>query len=123
MSRAAAIVVGIVLLAAGALKLRDERWPEAARALGTPRVLVPAVAPAELVLGGLLAAGVAPRVTGTLAAALFAVFTVALVRVLRRGDAPVCSCFGSWSARPVSWRSVGRNVALTALAVFAAAGS
>jgi hypothetical protein len=41
-----------------------------------------------------------------------------LVR-LDDGVRPPCACFGAWSARPVSWWSVGRNVALGVLALVA----
>jgi hypothetical protein len=97
----ARIVLGVVFLAAGALKLRDPGWPAAASALGTPAWMVPVVGPAEIVVGALLAAGVAPPWPAVAALAMLAAFTAALARVLLSGARPVCACFGRVSARPV----------------------
>ncbi len=56
------------------------------------------------------------------AAALMLVFSVAIVRAMGRGERPDCNCFGQVHARPVGWGTVGRNVAIGAVAVVLAAG-
>ncbi len=53
---------------------------------------------------------------------LLGAFTVAMARTLRRGQAPVCRCFGSLSERPISSDTIIRNTALGALAVVSAVG-
>ena len=110
-----------MLLASGALKLRDPSWPGAARAMGAPRWSVPFVAPAEIVLGAGLAAGVAEPWPAWLALALLVVFSLALLRVLRRpvAERPACACFGRWSSKPVGAGSLLRNAVLIALTVAA----
>ena len=47
-------------------------------------------------------------------------FTTLLAMRLAHGERPPCACFGSWSAKPLSWRHVARNAALIAVAVVAA---
>ncbi|MDP9388675.1 MAG: DoxX family membrane protein, partial [Actinomycetota bacterium] len=58
MSGGARVAVGVVLLVAGAAKLRQPAWPATARAFGAPPWLVPALPWVEVVLGALLVAGV-----------------------------------------------------------------
>lgn len=118
MSVAARIALGAVFLLAGALKLRDHSWPAAAMTLGAPRQIVRLIAPAEIALGALLVAGVAAPVPSLLAELALAVFTIAILRAMRRplSERPVCACFGRWSARPVGSSSVVRNLILLALA-------
>ena len=115
----ARIVLGALLLASGALKLRDPSWPGAARAMGAPRWSVPFVAPLEIVLGAGLAAGVAEPWPAWLALALLVAFSAALTRVLRRPreERPACACFGRWSSKPVGAGSLLRNGLLAGLAV------
>ncbi len=120
MSRVAAVIVGLVFLASGALKARDPGWPAAAGALGTPALFVPFVAPVELALGALMVVGLWQRPVAMAALVLLLAFTAVLARALSQDEAPVCACFGSWSARPISARSVARNVAFMALAAVAA---
>jgi peroxiredoxin/uncharacterized membrane protein YphA (DoxX/SURF4 family) len=52
--------------------------------------------------------------------ALLAVFVVGLTRVLRRGKAPDCHCFGQLHSKPASWETVARNLALAAPAAYIA---
>lgn len=106
----ARVVVGAVLLVAGAAKLADR----------TPRRVSPLVPWAELVLGALLVVGLGDRWPSVAAAALFAAFTVVVLRRLRAGDTAPCGCFGELSRRPVGVGTVVRNVVLTALAVVGA---
>ena len=101
----ARIAVGVVLLVAGAAKLA-ERPSRAPRAL--PWV--------ELLLGGLLVAGVGGRATAVPAFVLLAVFTVVVWQRLQSGDTAPCGCFGELSRRPVGYGTVARNLVLLALA-------
>ena len=43
---------------------------------------------------------------------LLALFVVGLTRVLRRGEAPDCHCFGQVHSKPASWATVARNFVL-----------
>lgn len=71
----------------------------------------------EIVLGLMLIFRLATAVAGAASLILLVVFTASLGRVLASGQRPPCLCFGSSRARPVSWRSMVRNVVLIALAV------
>jgi hypothetical protein len=57
------------------------------------------------------------------AAMLLIVFTLVLVRALRRGTTTPCNCFGMLQTRALSWKAVLRNVVLLALAVLAIGGN
>ena len=49
---------------------------------------------------------------------LLALFVVALTRVLRRGEAPDCHCFGQLHSKPASWMTVARNLMLALPAAY-----
>jgi peroxiredoxin/uncharacterized membrane protein YphA (DoxX/SURF4 family) len=51
---------------------------------------------------------------------LLALFVVGLTRVLRRGEAPDCHCFGQLHSKPASWTTVARNVVLAIPAAYVA---
>jgi peroxiredoxin len=51
---------------------------------------------------------------------LLALFVVALTRVLRRGEAPDCHCFGQVHSKPASWVTVARNLVLALPAAYVA---
>jgi peroxiredoxin/uncharacterized membrane protein YphA (DoxX/SURF4 family) len=51
---------------------------------------------------------------------LLASFVVGLTRVLRRGDAPDCHCFGQVHSKPASWATVARNFVLALPAAYVA---
>ena len=116
MQTAAALALGLVFLASGALKIRDPSWPEAARVLGAPSPIIPLIAPLELGLGALLVVGLTRRPVAIGAFALLVVFTAVLLKAIRAGDRPVCACFGVFSARPIGAGPVIRNVVLLVLA-------
>lgn len=120
---AAAAVVGVTFVVAGASKLANRNaWIVQARGLGAPEW---AIAPApwfELVVGALLVAQVARRVTAVVAIVLLMVFTIMILAKLRRGERPPCACFGAWSSKPIGAGHVVRNLALTVLAAVAVAG-
>jgi peroxiredoxin/uncharacterized membrane protein YphA (DoxX/SURF4 family) len=49
---------------------------------------------------------------------LLALFVVGLTRVLRRGEAPDCHCFGQLHSKPASWTTVARNLVLAIPAAY-----
>jgi hypothetical protein len=51
---------------------------------------------------------------------LLALFVVGLTRVLRRGEAPDCHCFGQLHYQPPSWVTVARNLVLALPAAYVA---
>lgn len=112
----ARIAIGLVLLASGALKVRDNRWPDAAARFGLPRALALVLPWLEIVLGALLVAQIGGQWTALAALVLLAVFTAAVARHVVRGDEVPCACFGSLSAKPVSWGTIARNLVFIALA-------
>lgn len=115
----ARLVVGAVLLLAGAMKLRDPAWPATAQGFGVPGPVVPLVPVAELVLGALLLVGFGGPVPALLALGLLAAVTALVTVRVRAGDQSPCGCFGATSAGPVTWATVARNLALVALAATA----
>lgn len=117
----ARLALGVVLLAAGAGKLRQPAWPATAAAFGAPGWLVPVLPWMELVVGGLLAAGVGHPWTALAAGGLIAGFTAAVALRLARGEAVPCGCFGETSPQPVGADTLVRNGVLLALAAAAAA--
>lgn len=116
----ASIIVGVAFLAAGGAKIAaGPAWPTQARALGTPAVLIPFVPWLEIVIGALLCAQVGRPIVAAIAAAMLLAFSGLLVLRLAQGRRPPCACFGSWSAKPLSWRHVARNAVLLAAAIVA----
>ncbi|MDP8991555.1 MAG: hypothetical protein M3N31_00600 [Actinomycetota bacterium] len=110
------VAVGTVLLLAGAFKLGQRAWPQAAAEFGAPRWVIAVLPWAELVLGGLLMAQVGGRWTAGVACALLGVFTVAVaIRLRLRQDVP-CGCFGEASSEAVGVDTLVRNLLLTAAA-------
>lgn len=113
-----AFVVGAVLVVAGASKVAaGARWPHEARALGVPTIgplamVAPIVPWWELIVGASLAAGLFRPWPAIAAVVTLVAFSALLMRVLRRGEHPPCACFGAWSAAPLGWRHVARNVGL-----------
>lgn len=87
---------------------------------GIPIPWVPAVAwglPA--VEAGVAIAVLPPRTAAgaaLVAILLLGMFTGAVVRLLRHGKRPVCSCFGAGSAAPIGRGTVFRNIVLILLA-------
>ena len=109
-------LVGLVLLAAGALKARDKTWPATARRFGLPRFAAVALPWLEVVLGALLVAQFGGRIMALAALALLVAFTAVVAqRVARHDDAP-CACFGALSTGPITNATLARNAVLVALA-------
>lgn len=113
-------IVGIVFVLAGATKVaHGDDWPHQALALGCPRALAVCVPWAEIVIGAILIVGLFEPGGAIAAGLLLVAFTVLIIAQLGRGRHPQCACFGAWSAAPLGWRHVIRNVVLIACAVFA----
>ncbi len=93
------IVLAAVFLLAALAKLASMRrtWARV-RLFGIPDALARPVAVAlpitELVIAVLLIPEVTARAGGVLAAVALLVFAAAIVRLLARGEAPDCNCFG-----------------------------
>ena len=113
------VTIGVVMLWAGALKLRDPAWRPAARAMGVPDLVVGFVAPAEIILGAMAVAGVVKPVTMVAILLMLIGFTIVLIGVMGDPERPSCACFGRWSNGPIGWTSVARNVGLVGLGVVA----
>ncbi|WP_216912452.1 MauE/DoxX family redox-associated membrane protein [Nocardia noduli] len=125
--------IGAVLVLAGVPKVGDRA--RMTRAVRGYRLLPDSFAPVvgaglpwlEIVLGVALVLGVAPRITGAVAAALFAAFFVALTVNLVRGRRDLdCGCFafgaGAEEIAHIGWWHASRAAAL-AIAAAVVAGS
>jgi hypothetical protein len=118
---AVSIVVGAALLLAGGAKVAaGAAWPQQARALGAPEPAIVMVPWIEITVGALLCVHVARPIPALIAGALLVSFTALLVTRLVKGERPACACFGSWSARPLGWRHLVRNLVLIVLSILAA---
>ena len=116
----AAIVVGAAFLLAGGAKIAaGPSWPVQATTLGAPSVVIPIVPWTEIVVGALLCAQVARPVFASIAAVMLLAFSALLALRLAKGQHPPCACFGSWSAKPLSWKHLARNAVLLAIAIVA----
>jgi uncharacterized membrane protein YphA (DoxX/SURF4 family) len=119
----ASAVLGVSFLVAGGSKIAaGASWPEQARGMGAPAVVVPVLPWFEIVLGAVLVVQVARVPAAAVAAVVLVAFTALIGRRLAQGEHPPCACFGAWSAKPLGWSHVVRNVALIALAVVAMVG-
>jgi len=118
---ACASVVGVVFIFAGIQKLlAGIEWLVQAKQLRPPRIaepFVPLVPYIELIVGGLLIAGLQEMPVRIAAIILLSSFTVLLVARLAAGERPPCASFSFRSTRPISWSNVTRNTGLLALLV------
>jgi uncharacterized membrane protein YphA (DoxX/SURF4 family) len=119
LARVLGALLGAVFVCSGAAKMFNPRWAVQARSFGAPRLVALVIPAIEVFVGAAAVAGVAPRWSVAVLAMLLVVFTAAIVRTLRHGLRPPCVCFGRWSDRPISWRTVARNVVLLGLAAAA----
>jgi hypothetical protein len=71
----------------------------------------------EACLGAVLLVQWQRRAAAVVALALLIAFTMLLVIRLSQGRRPPCACFGSFSATPIGWHHVVRNLVFAALAV------
>ncbi len=117
---AASIVLGFVFLVSGGSKIAaGPAWPEQARGLGAPAIVVPVLPWAEIVLGAILVMQLAPIPAAAVALVVLLAFTALIVRRLSQGRHPPCACFGAWSAKPLGPGHVARNAGFMVLGVLA----
>ena len=117
--------LAVVFVAAGVAKLLDRPGTRATVVefgVGrrTARVVAAWLPAVEIAVGVALVPTFSARYGALGACVLLAVFTVAVVRSLARGQAPDCHCFGQVHSRPVGPGTVARNVVLFAFAAFVA---
>ena len=119
------ILLAVFVLAAVAKLLDLEGTRRALREFGVPARFVRGLALSLPVAELAMAAALVPAATapwgGVAAALLLGVFTTAIAANLAAGRAPDCHCFGNLHSAPVRWTTLLRNVALLAVAVYAAA--
>ena len=123
----ARLVLATVFGAAGAAKISGRDGTRAtAAAFGVPaRLTGPvtlALPAAELLIAAALIPASSAALAGWAALALLAVFSATVAISLARGRHPDCYCFGQFTAAPIGWRTLARNVALAAVAAFVALG-
>jgi uncharacterized membrane protein YphA (DoxX/SURF4 family) len=118
---ACASLVGIVFIFAGIQKLlAGIEWLVQAKQLRPPRIanpFVPLVPYIELIVGGLLIAGLQEKPVRIAAIILLGSSTALLIARLAAGERPPCACFSFRSTRPIGWSNVTRNAGLLALLV------
>src|SRR5580692_10177777 len=110
----ARLFLAAVFVVAGVAKLADR--PGTRQALADfnvpPRLAEPLLLflpTAELAAATALVFPTTARWGAAGSLALLALFVVGLTRVLRRGEAPDCHCFGQLHSKPASWMTVARN--------------
>lgn len=119
----ARLVLAAVWLTAGLAKLHDRKTTRKAMTeLRVPSRAVPtlswAVPALEIATGGALLVPLTAWLGGASSTLLLLAFSLLLAVNLSRGRHPVCSCFGSLTARPISIWSLVQNVALLVPAAF-----
>jgi len=123
----ARLVLATVFGAAGAAKIGGRDGTRAtAAAFGVPAGLTGpvtlALPAAELLIAAALIPASSAALAGWAALALLAAFSATVAITLARGRHPDCYCFGQFTASPIGWRTLARNVALAAVAAFVAVG-
>jgi peroxiredoxin/uncharacterized membrane protein YphA (DoxX/SURF4 family) len=121
----ARLCLAVVFFLAGVAKLADRSGTRQAladfdvprRLAGPLLLLLPA---AELAAATALLFPTTARWGAAGCLVLLAMFVGALTRVLRRGEAPDCHCFGQLHSKPASWATVARNFALALPAAYVA---
>jgi peroxiredoxin len=123
----ARLVLATVFGAAAAAKISGREGTRVtAAAFGVPAGLTGpvtlALPAAELLIAAALIPASGAALAGWAALALLAVFSATVAISLARGRRPDCYCFGQFTAAPIGWRTLARNVALAAVAAFVAVG-
>ena len=121
----ARVCLAAVFLVAGVAKLADRSGTRQAladfdvprRLAGPLLLLLPA---AELAVAAALVFGPTARWGAAGCLVLITLFVAGLTRVLRRGEAPDCHCFGQVHSKPASWVAVARNFVLALPAAYVA---
>jgi thiol-disulfide isomerase/thioredoxin len=124
----ARLVLAAVFAVAAVAKLRDRCGTrQAVVEFGAPEGLAGPLALAlplaELIVAGLLLSPETALAGAMGALALLLLFTLAVAASLARGKSPDCHCFGQLHSAPASWKTLVRNGALLAVALFALVGS
>ena len=118
----AASALGGVFLASAVTKLASPGvWRAQASDLGVPAMIVVVLPTLEACLGAALLVQWHRRLAAVGALALLVAFTTLLIVRIAEGRRPPCACFGTFSARPIGWRHVGRNTVFVGLALVAVA--
>jgi uncharacterized membrane protein YphA (DoxX/SURF4 family) len=120
------IALGLIFLAAGALKIgHTEEF--ASEIAGFQLLPHPLIAPLalllpflELMVGIYLVLGLFTRFAAWFAAAEMAVFSGAIASAVMRGISTSCGCFGPSDKTTTSWPEVGRDLGFTLIAVIIA---
>lgn len=120
------IALAAMFLAAGLAKLASLRRTGArVRLFGVPEAFARPVAVClplvELAIAVLLVPDATARAGGALAALALGVFAVSVARLLVRGEAPDCNCFGLLHSSRVGPAMLCRNVVLAAAGALVAA--
>ena len=119
---AGALALAAVLAWAGAAKaVAPQRTKRTFAGLGLPAWLATIVPAVELALAAGLV--IAPGVAAWAALAMLVAFTALLARVVARGEAVACGCFGSARPEPVSAVDLVRNALLIVTAAAVALGA
>ena len=114
--------VGAVIAFAGSQKITAwSAWMVTARAQSLWKPVARVVPVVELILGASMVVLPPSSVAMGAATILLLVFTAFLAMQVASGSQVPCACFGARTPRPPSWVDVGRNVALIAALVVAAA--
>jgi peroxiredoxin/uncharacterized membrane protein YphA (DoxX/SURF4 family) len=115
----------VVFIVAGVAKLADRSGTRQALAnfdvpagLIDPFVLLLPLA--ELAVATTLVFPTTARWGAAGSLVLLGLFVVGLTRVLRRGEAPDCHCFGQLHSKPASWTTVARDLVLAIPAAYVA---
>jgi peroxiredoxin len=121
------LVLAAVFVVAGLAKARDRAGTRAAvERFGVPQALAGTTALALPVVELAIAIALFPAATARFAAAaalvLLVAFSIAIARLLIRGEAVACRCFGSLSEAPMSGWTLARNAVLAVLAAVATFG-
>jgi uncharacterized membrane protein YphA (DoxX/SURF4 family) len=123
---AARLLVGGLLIAAGALKVGHA--PDLAAVIAGFRLL-PAVVVAplalalpyfEIFLGLYLVAGLFTRIAGIVAAVQFVLYAAAIGSAVVRHIPANCGCFGPQDSAPADWPHVAFDLLLAAVSAFIA---
>lgn len=120
------LLLGGVLLAAGALKVMDTN-ALAAMIAGyrlLPPAIVPPIAialpPLELIFGFYLVVGLFTRVAGGVVCAMFVLYAVAVGSAVVRHIPATCGCFGPHDTAKADWPHVVLDIVLAVVALFIA---
>ncbi|MAN33664.1 MAG: hypothetical protein CL410_05135 [Acidimicrobiaceae bacterium] len=116
-----AVVVGVVMVWAGASKLvAGSSWSDSVASEGIPRWILNPLPLLEVIIGALTAVRLWVPVIPLVLAGLLMAFSGWILVAIRKDDVPTCACFGSMSKKPIGWQHVARNSVLIALAASAA---